>query len=133
MKLNFLLPKFKLYDFDDHRGSELARLIFKVANVPYDDINVNGNEQWDAIRYGSCVFCVYVKEKNVAYLRLTCLYSIGWLKLSLTRFANSYRSSFCLPFCLPYTNSIRLTKTALSEIPRSYHESCAGWPAKVLC
>ncbi|CAG9533264.1 unnamed protein product [Cercopithifilaria johnstoni] len=50
MKIDVLLPKFKLYISNDQQSGKLAKLIFKVANVPYEDISINREEQWDAIR-----------------------------------------------------------------------------------
>ncbi|VDN07355.1 unnamed protein product [Thelazia callipaeda] len=50
MKIDLFLPKFKLYDFDDRRSGALARLIFTVANIPYEDIIINHEEQWDALK-----------------------------------------------------------------------------------
>ncbi|VDK28193.1 unnamed protein product [Gongylonema pulchrum] len=53
MQVDFTLPAFKLYDFEGRRSSELARLIFKVANVPYEDIIADRMEHWDAVKNGS--------------------------------------------------------------------------------
>ncbi|VDN92266.1 unnamed protein product [Brugia pahangi] len=55
MKLNtidpqMLFPKFKLYSSNDQRTGTLARLMFKIANVPYEDIRISGKEQWNVIR-----------------------------------------------------------------------------------
>ncbi|VDK83067.1 unnamed protein product [Litomosoides sigmodontis] len=44
------MPKFKLYNSSNQRCGKLAKLIFKIANVPYEDISINQEEQWDAIR-----------------------------------------------------------------------------------
>lgn len=52
MKTDMSMPKFKLYNSNDKRYGRLAKLIFKIANVPYEDISVNQEEQWDAIRNG---------------------------------------------------------------------------------
>uniref|UniRef100_A0A1I7VGT6 GST N-terminal domain-containing protein n=1 Tax=Loa loa TaxID=7209 RepID=A0A1I7VGT6_LOALO len=45
-----LSPKFKLYNANDQQSGKLARLMFKMANVPYEDISINRKEQWDFIR-----------------------------------------------------------------------------------
>ncbi|OZC09851.1 glutathione S-transferase protein [Onchocerca flexuosa] len=50
MTVDILLPKFKLYNFNDQRNDKLVKLIFKMANIPYEDINISRKEQWNAIK-----------------------------------------------------------------------------------
>ncbi|KAL3985453.1 Glutathione S-transferase C-terminal domain family protein [Acanthocheilonema viteae] len=45
-----LLPKFKLYNSNEQRNGKLAKLIFQIANVPYENISIDREEQWNAIR-----------------------------------------------------------------------------------
>lgn len=59
MAIDMLLPKFKLYNCNDQRSGKLAKLIFKMANVPYEDISINGKEQWDAIRNGLGILAIF--------------------------------------------------------------------------
>lgn len=52
MQLNFFLPRFKLYDFADRNNADITRMIFRVANVPYEEVLIDRDGEWQQLQRG---------------------------------------------------------------------------------
>uniref|UniRef100_A0A0M3IHI4 glutathione transferase n=1 Tax=Ascaris lumbricoides TaxID=6252 RepID=A0A0M3IHI4_ASCLU len=52
MQLNFFLPRFKLYDFADRSNADITRMIFRVANVPYEEVLIDRDGEWQQLQRG---------------------------------------------------------------------------------
>uniref|UniRef100_F1LEC7 Glutathione S-transferase 4 n=1 Tax=Ascaris suum TaxID=6253 RepID=F1LEC7_ASCSU len=50
MQLNFFLPRFKLYDFADRNNADITRMIFRVANVPYEEVLIDRDGEWQQLQ-----------------------------------------------------------------------------------
>ncbi|KHN77514.1 hypothetical protein Tcan_16407 [Toxocara canis] len=52
MQLDLFLPRFKLYDFADHGDMDITRMIFRVADVPYEEVLIDRNTEWEQLQQG---------------------------------------------------------------------------------
>ncbi|VDM29310.1 unnamed protein product [Toxocara canis] len=50
MQLDLFLPRFKLYDFADHGDMDITRMIFRVADVPYEEVLIDRNTEWEQLQ-----------------------------------------------------------------------------------